>query len=201
MPLWSDLLRASRLCSAYWVFYVNPHGVYQPNQRGGEAEQLLGTSVQLNSANKLFMMAADVPAFALCQSLLYGLSSWAIPPSCKFQCRQKLFKLEKLDAGAQDLALVSVFKKANDRITVICNVTMWILELLCFPVFSPVLFSFVSVHKHWGVCGWTTLKFALHKVHVSFDVGHECLETGFLKAVIQPSGTNASMDFHKQITI
>lgn len=123
-------------------------GSYQPNQRGGKADQLLGTPLRLSSANKLFMMAADVPAFALCQSSPYGLSSWAVPPSCKFQYRQKPFKVEKLDAGHQDLAAVSVFEKVNDRVIVICNVTMQILELLSFPVFGPETFSFVSVHKH-----------------------------------------------------
>lgn len=78
---------------------------------------------------------------------------------------------------------------------------MRISELHSFPVFGPVPFSFVSVHKHWGFRGWTTLKFALCKVHVSFDVGCECLGTGFLKAIIQPWGTNSSMDLHKQIII
>lgn len=103
--------------------------------------------------------------------------------------------------GHQDLALVSVFKKVNYRITVICNVAMWISELLFFPVLGPVTFSFVSVHKHWGFHGWTTLKFPLCKIHISFDVGCECLGTRFLKAMIQPCGTNASTDLHKQITI
>lgn len=43
------------------------------------------------------------------------------------------------------------------------------------------------------------LKFALHKVHVSFDVGHEFLGTRLLKALIQPCEANASMDLHKQV--
>lgn len=148
MPLWSVLARASRLCSVYWVFQINSHGVYQLNQRGGKADQLFGTpalcSLQQNLANKLFMMAADAPAFALCQNLSYGLSLWAIPPSCKFQCRQKLFKVEKLYAGASRPGTSQCFQKGEwqNNSNMQCNNADVGIAFFSSLWPSPILFCF-----------------------------------------------------------
>lgn len=85
-----------------------------------------------------------VPKFAFWTSLQ------AVPPSCKFQCKQKLFKIEKKKKWMlrhQDLALACVFKKVNDRIIAICSTAVCISQFHAFPVVGPVLLSFLSVHN------------------------------------------------------
>lgn len=95
----------------------------------------------------MFVMAADVPAFVLCQSLPYGLVRGSFLPAANSSAGKNFSKKQNWMLGRQDLALASVFVKVNDRIIAICNVTVHISQLHSFPVFGPVLLSSVSVHK------------------------------------------------------